>query len=286
MNKIKHGVVFTNNKQKIVLLLDRIILSVDEKLDNEFIFANIEYKSVGYKNIDKTLYFCASFDNYTRFKKKYKKTNISGFWHSLFINNKINLAENKEINISTDDVVYSLQYDQNSIETNFTLIGDNDQIVSTTIDDDLVEFIQIISPAEKIKKARLIRNITIIAIVSTWVIGFVAYKQGGKIQDDIIKQEEQKILKLKNNIDLLDKQLTRARENIITKVPIVIKNLQHLLTLQFNNINVFGKTNLTDIKLNSNTDIATLQSFTQKYPYFKIKEQIEKPTKIGVDNEY
>jgi recombinational DNA repair ATPase RecF len=38
---LKHGVIFTHNKQEIVLLLDRVTLSLDDKHDDEFVFATI-----------------------------------------------------------------------------------------------------------------------------------------------------------------------------------------------------------------------------------------------------
>jgi hypothetical protein len=49
-------------------LLDRVTLSLDDKHDDEFVFATINDN-----HIDKTLYFVISNDSYAEFKKQYPK---------------------------------------------------------------------------------------------------------------------------------------------------------------------------------------------------------------------
>jgi hypothetical protein len=274
---IKHNTIFTHKKQPVVLFLDRVIFSIDNKLEDEFVFATITDSS-----IQRTLYFCANFENYQRFKTQHKKTKIAGFWHTLFANNKINLSNTPVLDIVIDDVIYSLSYNSNkaTITTDFGLITDKNTHNVVSVDATFDEIITLISPVEKIKRKKLIKNIIVASVISIWTIAVIVYFYVLNSQDQKLKENKQLISQLKNNISLVDKQITKAKQNVIKHNPKTKKNLENLFILGTNGIDIVGKTKLNDISLNTNANIKVLKGFIKEYPRFSIQEQIEKPTLI------
>jgi hypothetical protein len=274
---IKHNTIFTHKKQPVVLFLDRVIFSIDNKLEDEFVFATITDSS-----IQRTLYFCANFENYQRFKTQHKKTKIAGFWHTLFANNKINLSNTPVLDIVIDDVIYSLSYNSNkaTITTDFGLITDKNTHNVVSVDATFDEIITLISPVEKIKRKKLIKNIIVASVISIWTIAAIVYFYVLNSQDQKLKENKQLISQLKNNISLVDKQITKSKQNVIKHNPKTKKNLENLFILGTNGIDIVGKTKLNDISLNSNANIKVLKGFIKEYPRFSIQEQIEKPTLI------
>lgn len=281
----EHSKKFKHKEQSIVLLLDDILFSLDDKGDEDFVIDTIFDK-----NINKTLYFVASFVNYNEFKKNYPKAKISAFWHSLFINNKIDLSKHKKYQLKTNDSIYTLSYNlKNEISVSFKLLSQlkNKQIDHQPIDININKFIQIVSPAEKAQKARLEKNYKISGIAFFWFLLAVSIY----IYIDNDKKQEfdttSKILILKTKISAAENKIISQNQKIYAANKTVVANIKSLLFLQFKSIQLIGEITLKDqsFKIKSTADLELLHSFVGKYKEYKLTRHPEALPTLGIHND-
>lgn len=228
----EHGKIFKHKKQSVVLIYDRIILSIDDKGDEEFVFAIIKDD-----NIEKTLYFVVSFESYTDFKINYQKAKIVGFWHSLFINNKINLAKHNNYQLKTDESIYTLVYHQKEINISFQLLSQlSEPLDYVDIDTNLDKYSVVISPADKAKKQRLEKLQTLSLIVLFWFVVLTSLyfyidennQAGVKLNAQIISTNQQ--------ISLIDKKIEQQHKKVykLNKHTIILRRFYSCASKQLN----------------------------------------------------
>jgi hypothetical protein len=267
---LKHGVIFTHNKQEIVLLLDRVTLSLDDKHDDEFIFATINDN-----HIDKTLYFVISNDSYVEFKKQYPKVKLAGFWHSLFANGKINLTVTEHCLIS-DELVYNLLLKDDELSTSFIISQDENLSSNIDTNSSLSKFDELISPADKVKKQKLERTIKLFAMSIFWLLIVISLYFYTIQKDNEILLITQKISDTKQKIAIADNQIIQQKKSIYKPSKAIKNNIEKLLFLRFKDIILTGEVNLNDnIKVESNSDIELLKALTQQNTKYTLKRHAE-----------
>ena len=268
---LKHGEIFTHKKHKVVLLLDRVVLSIDDKNDDEFVFTTIKDNK-----INQVLYFVISSSSYIKFKEQYPKAMLAGFWHSLFVNNKINLSASIDHYLIADELVYQLHIDGGELSTSFVIAEAEDEGVISNIDTDLSKFELLISPADKVKKQRLRRKIKLSVSGLFWlliVIGLYAYN----IQKNAkASTEEQQIASIKQQISLQDHQIIKQEKSIFKLNKTIKKSIDSLLFLRFKSVGLAGEVDLARaIEVKSNSDIAFLEAFTKEYKQYTLTRHAE-----------
>lgn len=271
----QHAKIFKYKKQKIVLLLDKVLLSLDDLKQGEFVFAKIKDN-----HINKTLYFVTNYTDYTKFKKDYKAI-LCGFWHTLFSANQINLSGNSEINIKTEEFVYGVFFDGDVISNTFMLIAQapDDGLL---IDNELITgFSQIISVADKLKKQNKHKKIVIGILAIIWlIVGGVSYYL---YQDKVISKLDiiKKISNVKNKTLLINTQIITIKKDVYEINNVAYIQIQKILFLKFKGINITGEVVIDkNILVDSSTDINVLNSFAKDND-FKIIEGVEVLPKIS-----
>lgn len=268
---LEHGKVFMRDKQQIVLLFDRVILSIDDKNNDEFVFATIQDK-----NINETVYFVCSLDSYNEAKKVHNKVLFAGFWHSLFINNKIDLSSEGDHHLITNELAYSLCYNDGDIDTSFTLVSEIGAEVVSNIDTKLNQFDALISPQDKIHAQRLKNNITIYSILVFWLLigtGSYYYISHKESKHKDIKQE---ISAVKKRLSVLNHTIIIQKQDVYTIDASIQAKIKTLAFLRFKNIDLLGDVNTKKtINIKSSTHLEILQGFSKQYSQYQIKRHAE-----------
>ena len=266
---LKHGELFTYNKQQAILLLDKIILSLDDKEDNEFVFTTVQDN-----NIDRPLYFVVSNANYAKFKKEYPKATLFGFWHSLFLNDKIDLTLENHY-LVTDGPTYHLRFKEGELSTAFD-ISQREEIESN-IDTNLSKFEALISQADKSKKQRLQSKIKLaISALSAVIVISVFYLTNIQKESRALMLV-QEISTIKQEIAIQEDRIIKLKKAVYKPNPMAKNNLKSLLFLRFKNIDLIGDIDSLNgaVKIKSSSDVSLLAEFTAQYPQYKFKRHAE-----------
>ncbi len=260
--KTKHGRVFEQNDIKTLLVLDRVIYSLDDRSMEEIVFATMDFKALG-----KTLYFVVGGQNYEKLKRENPKVQLSGFWHSMFVNNKIDPEQTSHVIIS-DEVLYKLTMTEHSISTSFEI--DANTSIKSNVDSDLVIFEKLQSQFDKAKESKknsTIKNAIIpISALICVSIGYFAYQS---VTEQLIGYgvEKQKIIKslerTKNNWE--EKKKLTYKKDSHAKV-----NLRALLLPQFEGVKLSGSIGLKnqDITMSTRSSLFLVHGFMRKYKQY------------------
>lgn len=268
---IKHNQVFTHDKRQVILLFDRVLLSIDDINNDEFVFATMQDK-----NSKQTLYFVCKLDVYNQAKNTHKQVLLAGFWHSLFVNDKIDLTNDGIHHLITEELAYLLDYTDGDIESSFTVVSEINADITSNINTEIDHFEVLISPQDKIKAIKLKRNITIYSIVVFWaLIGVFGYYYS--IYQDSKQQETvSQINTFKKDAAVLGHKIIKQKQDVYAFDESLKSKIKALSFLRFKNISLLGDINLNQvITIKSNTDLSLLQSFVKKYPQYDLKRHAE-----------
>lgn len=268
---IKHNQVFTHNKQQTILLFDRVLLSIDDKSPDEFVFATIQDE-----NSKQLLYFVCATDSYNEAKKHHPKVFFAGFWHSLFVSNKIDLTNDKAHYHLTEELVYFLNYSDGNIDSGFELVSEIDSSITSNIDAELGRLEVLISPQDKIKAIRRKKNMIIYSLVGFWgVIGLLCY-----VYVDYQHSKTQKVTleinALNKDVAGLNRKINKQKQDIYVFDKSLSAKIKALTFLSFRNISLLGDIDLDKPMIaESKTELHLLQSFVKSYPQYKLKRHAE-----------
>ena len=274
----QHAKIFKHKRKKIVLLLDKVVLSTDdlESDKGEFIFAQVEDK-----NINKTLYFVSNYKDYTQFKKDYKAT-LCGFWHTLFLANKIDLSTKDKISIVAKNVVYGVLYDGETLTNFFNITTENGFDVLSINQNSLNIFSEIISQADKVRTKNKSKNRGMFLLSILWLALFsVSYYF---YQDELDSKLTilQKVEKIKDETSLVNNKIIIAQKDFYQINDISIRQIKKLLFLRFSGLRFNGEVKISEYMwLETSTDFELLKIFSKKHN-LKLREFVEALPQIGL----